>query len=375
MTNANNHRATRNRRNALLSTGPSTPAGKARSRSNSLKHGLTANPAAGVVENPTAFYAMLQDLITRIEPRDPVEAGLVHRIATCLWRLQRAARIDAACSNLAAASVVPLREQVQHWINRIGHLWWDVRYYEETNADELRRGRERLIAPSKGPWMRFCRPALAELDQMRQQELMADPAGLQAMAQMLIDLVQRLKTANDLLPVEAQMLAWLLGEQADRFENDSITERERDGHYFPDEKSWASEVDQLIGVARTHRLVSRQLQAKVHHRLLALRQQQLACRDTGEAQDHANRQVASLLPDDNLLDRLLRYESHADRALHRSLDALARYRGTAIQTVMARVKSNHPDGSSIEVQARNSHRSPGFTRSAKQSAKRSQMDL
>lgn len=51
------HVVERNRRNAAGSTGPRTVGGEARSRRNSLKHGLCANPAAGVVEEPERFRA------------------------------------------------------------------------------------------------------------------------------------------------------------------------------------------------------------------------------------------------------------------------------------------------------------------------------
>ena len=110
------HIVERNRRNAAGSTGPRTVEGKRRSRRNSLKHGLCANPTAGVVEEPERFRELHAALVERVQPRDVIEEGLVHRIAVSLWRLQRAARADAAATEGAVRAVVPHREQVQAWI-------------------------------------------------------------------------------------------------------------------------------------------------------------------------------------------------------------------------------------------------------------------
>ena len=49
------HIIERNRINGLSSTGPKPPEGRVRSRQNALKHGLCADPAAGVVEDRGQF--------------------------------------------------------------------------------------------------------------------------------------------------------------------------------------------------------------------------------------------------------------------------------------------------------------------------------
>lgn len=48
-------RCERNRANARHSAGPRSDQGRAVSRGNALRHGLCANPAAGVVEDRRAF--------------------------------------------------------------------------------------------------------------------------------------------------------------------------------------------------------------------------------------------------------------------------------------------------------------------------------
>ena len=87
-----------NRRNAARSTGPTTPAGKARSSRNALKHGLLTRDV--VLHHPDAhesqkdFDAFLADLRVELEPRNLIEQTLVERIATCFWRLRRVQRFE-----------------------------------------------------------------------------------------------------------------------------------------------------------------------------------------------------------------------------------------------------------------------------------------
>ena len=107
--NATQSTIERNRANAQQSTGPKTAAGKVVSRQNALKHGLCANPASGIAECPEAFQTLHGDLIRLFQPVDPVEQGLVHRIAVALWRLQRAASIASAISSISANVAAPIR--------------------------------------------------------------------------------------------------------------------------------------------------------------------------------------------------------------------------------------------------------------------------
>ncbi len=89
---------TANRKNALQSTGPRTPAGKAKVGANALKHGLLAREAVILrgdgKEDPTEFAALLEDLVAAVAPEGPLEEMLVERIAVCYWRLRRACRCE-----------------------------------------------------------------------------------------------------------------------------------------------------------------------------------------------------------------------------------------------------------------------------------------
>ena len=87
-----------NRRNASLSTGPKSPAGKERVRRNAMKHGLLAQEAvisAGDGKESSAqFDALLRSLAAEFRPEGALEEMLVERIAVCYWRLRRALRCE-----------------------------------------------------------------------------------------------------------------------------------------------------------------------------------------------------------------------------------------------------------------------------------------
>jgi hypothetical protein len=85
-----------NRRNALKSTGPTTPAGKERSRCNSLRHGLTAETVIAVLEDSEDYEAFEAAVIADYDAETAVERELVLRLASALWRLRRATGIETA---------------------------------------------------------------------------------------------------------------------------------------------------------------------------------------------------------------------------------------------------------------------------------------
>jgi len=79
-----------NRRNAQKSTGPKTPAGKARSSRNAFIHGLSSQRPTVTIENSAEFNAFANKFMDQYEPLDPSEIFLVRRIACMAWRIQRA---------------------------------------------------------------------------------------------------------------------------------------------------------------------------------------------------------------------------------------------------------------------------------------------
>ena len=85
-----------NRRNAQRSTGPRTEVGKARSRLNARKHGLTSKMLLIVGETSNDFDELRAELLEEFDRRSAFECELVERVAGILWRLRRVPFFEAA---------------------------------------------------------------------------------------------------------------------------------------------------------------------------------------------------------------------------------------------------------------------------------------
>jgi len=87
-----------NRKNAAKSTGPTTESGKAIAARNSLKHGLLAKEivisAGEGAESQEQFDALLANLHTQFSPQGALEEMLVEKIAVAYWRLRRTHRFE-----------------------------------------------------------------------------------------------------------------------------------------------------------------------------------------------------------------------------------------------------------------------------------------
>lgn len=83
-------KAVSNRKNALRSTGPKTPAGKAKVSRNAVKHGAYSEALTMLLEAPEEFQALKDGLIETLTPAGPMECRLVDRLASLWWRMERA---------------------------------------------------------------------------------------------------------------------------------------------------------------------------------------------------------------------------------------------------------------------------------------------
>src|SRR5215213_4516480 len=85
----NDKKAEANRRNALKSTGPKTPEGKAAVRLNALRHGLLSQEILLPGEDEEAFRDLGEHLRAELQPVGELENLLVDRIISAYWRLRR----------------------------------------------------------------------------------------------------------------------------------------------------------------------------------------------------------------------------------------------------------------------------------------------
>jgi hypothetical protein len=103
-----------NRRNALKSTGPTTPEGKERSRRNALRHGLTAETVIATLEDAEDYQAFEAAVISDYDAESAVERELVLRLASVLWRLRRATGIETALFESVNAEPGKLENECPH---------------------------------------------------------------------------------------------------------------------------------------------------------------------------------------------------------------------------------------------------------------------
>src|SRR3984885_6561155 len=99
-----------NRRNAGRSTGARTPAGRARSSMNNLRHGLTGQINILPTEDREAHDRFCADLIDSLQPETPMEKQLALSIAEDNWRLNRARAIE---NNMFALGHQGERREIQ----------------------------------------------------------------------------------------------------------------------------------------------------------------------------------------------------------------------------------------------------------------------
>lgn len=85
-----------NRANATRGTGPKSTSGKARSRMNSCKHGLTGQTVVIGDEDPAQFDLLRKALEEEFEPSSLMERELIERLAGVIWRLRRIPKFEAA---------------------------------------------------------------------------------------------------------------------------------------------------------------------------------------------------------------------------------------------------------------------------------------
>lgn len=89
-----------NRANALKSTGPRTEYGKRRSRSNAVRHGLTAETVITAFENAADYAAFEVNIASDYRTVTATDQILVARLASVLWRLRRSTSIETGMFQL-----------------------------------------------------------------------------------------------------------------------------------------------------------------------------------------------------------------------------------------------------------------------------------
>ncbi len=83
-----------NRRNAQKSTGPRSDEGKAQSRLNALKHGMTAKVVVLPTEDAEEFERRRREWHEAYQTEGPIQRLLMDRAVHASWRLDRCAKAE-----------------------------------------------------------------------------------------------------------------------------------------------------------------------------------------------------------------------------------------------------------------------------------------
>jgi hypothetical protein len=86
----------RNRKNAKKSSGPRTPARKARSSQNAIKTGLYSATALLSTEDAEEYRTHAESYVASLKPQDPVQADMVKIVSDNVWCLRRIRGLVAA---------------------------------------------------------------------------------------------------------------------------------------------------------------------------------------------------------------------------------------------------------------------------------------
>src|SRR6266851_3789863 len=124
-----------NRRNALKSTGPKTPEGKAAVSMNSLRHGLRARTVVLPGENREEFNQLCNDLEVEWHPQSRTEQFYVEQMAVSQWKLTRMEVGEAA-----------IFQDVEGSTSKLAHLdrLWQSEARMERSYSRAQRELERL---------------------------------------------------------------------------------------------------------------------------------------------------------------------------------------------------------------------------------------
>src|SRR5882724_11103098 len=104
---------TANRANAKKSTGPRTPKGKAASRFNALKFGITAQSLLLPNESVDDFEALAVEYDARFRPQSPEQRFLVKSLVTADWFTDRLNRAEPDVWTHDFATTVEFGDDVQ----------------------------------------------------------------------------------------------------------------------------------------------------------------------------------------------------------------------------------------------------------------------
>ncbi|MBI3650957.1 MAG: hypothetical protein HY231_07885 [Acidobacteria bacterium] len=279
-----------NRKNALKSTGATTPEGKAIVRFNAVTHGLTSEAAViPFVENPEDWEAHRQGIIGSLSPVGHLETILTERIAMLIWRLGRANRYEREL-----AAIEQERMEEKHFEHKEHKTLEDV------------------------------------------QDLATDYKRLRV-------LITKLPEMKDSQPIRTYEAVSIFDVVANLAENTDIDELEIPG--FPEDQyldtfdDWTAKLllDAIKAIAESE---AKPFDEMLHSAQLSIISSEAKARIEFEkaAVEIDRKRRKNLLPNTDTLDKLYRYESHLERSLYKAMHEIENLQATRKGNVLATVK-------------------------------------
>jgi hypothetical protein len=283
-----------NRRNALKSTGPKTPQGRAVSKMNALKHGILSTQVLvrgfNIKESDREFFDLHERFRQEFNPVGTVEEMLVDQIVTTHWRLRRV--LQAESGEIASS---------------VDHNHWE-RHRPDSQMEVL------LWAVSSDT-----------LSAMQTSTL-----GIAIIQGWLRDLLARVQKEGELTQAAINDAFVRKGAYLKRFENLQLKLSQRPKG--DDAAAWREENRELA-----LDFIRREfLRLEDNKRTLKKR----------EAANETALQSAALLPPAQVLDKIVRYETKLERQLYRAMNQLERLqrmrRGEAVPAPINLEVSDRP---------------------------------
>jgi hypothetical protein len=305
-----------NRRNAANSTGPRTPAGKARSASNAIAHGLRSPAPVLPGERVEDWEAHRSGVVRSLAPAGGLESELADRVALCLWRMRRVAAFETAAS---AARVEEVQEAAEP-------LPSSSPFVSDRKADAAAVEKARKAADDRRETVDIWEGSLRLHQDLSNLKDDAPLAGEDVNS--LLDDVNAELPGDEYMDTEAGAFLAELGVPADRLKDP--------WHWGGWTAGFVRRATRLMAVrhqADPDELLAEALASREHiqsegHAEAARLEVEASRLEERAAERRARRLQRCVLPDQPTLDKIARYESHLGRQMLQALHTLERLQKT-----------------------------------------------
>jgi hypothetical protein len=263
-----------NAQNALKSTGPKTPEGRAVSKMNALKHGIYAKEALvrglNIKESRRELDALFDRFWQELAPAGPMEEMLVSQIVTAHWRLRRV--LTAESGEIALSVDEGQWKRSNSSQLELHCLYWDTCREPICHMKDSAMGNSLLAG-----WLREVRARVDQEGELSEAAIKIPCHG-----------------KPNILSVELEKLRLRLSKNLNG--TDEAARREEN------KKRALSYIDR---------------------ELATLQWRKDRCEKREAAEEEA-RQAAAVLPSPEVLDKIMRYETTLQRQMYRAMSQLER---------------------------------------------------